>query len=78
MKVDVSPDVIPGSIWYSTNGLKFIVTSVESGPGQKYWVNYYMMGTTQQYRCLVEAFQQRFSLYINHNFQGSIWKLSSI
>lgn len=78
MRIQIDPDVVPGSIWQSADGRKFIVTSVEARPGGQYWAHYTEMGTTADYVCLVEAFQHRFRIFINHNYQGSIWKLSSI
>jgi len=74
MKIQTQPDVIPGSIWCGGDLEKFLVRSVIAENGSV-WVEYQRMGTPQMYSCLVEAFQQRFSLYVNHNYEGSIWKL---
>lgn len=77
MKIQTQPDVVPGSIWCGSELEKFIVRSIVADQGD-IWVHYERMGTRQTYTCLVEAFQQRFSLYVNHNYEGSKWKLSSI
>lgn len=76
MKLQTQPDVVPGSIWCGNSREKFIVRGIVADQGQ-IWVQYQRMGTGQSYTCLVEAFQQRFSLYVNHNYEGSKWTLSS-
>lgn len=63
-KVQTVPDVVPGSIWHGSAFEKFVVKSVIAENGNL-WVYYELMGTKQSYSCLVEAFQARFSPYIN-------------
>lgn len=65
-KIQTVPDVIPGSIWHGTAFEKFVVKSVIADKGQL-WVHYELMGTKHSYSCLVEAFQARFSPYINYS-----------
>jgi hypothetical protein len=74
MKIQTQPDVIPGSIWCGNDREKFIVRGIVAQDGDV-WVQYERMGTQQTYSCLVEAFQQRFTLYVNYNYEGSKWKL---
>lgn len=77
MKLETSPDVIPGSIWCGRDLDKFLVRSVTAHEGDL-WVHYQEMGTQKTYSCLVSAFQQRFTIYTNHDYKGSVWKLSSM
>lgn len=77
MKIQTTPDVVPGSIWTATDGNKFFVRGIVAQAGD-IWIHYQQMGTQQTYHCLVESFQQRFSIYTNHDYRGSVWKLSSM
>lgn len=64
MKVQTIPDVVPGSIWHGSKFEKFVVKSVTADAGD-IWVTYELMGTKQSFSCLVEAFQSRFTPYVN-------------
>lgn len=66
-KIQTVPDVVPGSIWNGSNYEKFVVKSLVAKNGD-IWVHYELMGTKQEYSCLVEAFQQRFTPFVNHRY----------
>ena len=68
-KIQTVPDVIPGSIWHGAVFEKFLVKSVIADAGQL-WVHYEEMGSKKTYHCLVEAFQTRFTPFVNHNYRG--------
>lgn len=76
MKIQTDPDVVPGSIWTATDSSKFVVLSVVAEEGV-IWIHYQHMGTQLTHHCLMAAFQQRFRLYTNHDYRGSVWKSSS-
>ncbi len=63
-KVLTKPDVIPGSIWHGGQFEKFLVKNIVAD-GTDIWVHYELMGTKQSYSCLVEAFQARFTPFVN-------------
>jgi len=64
-KIQTVPDVIPGSVWHSKNLGRFLVKSVIADAGEL-WVYYEEIGSKRSYHCLVEAFQARFTPYLNH------------
>jgi hypothetical protein len=66
MKVYPYPDVVPGQVWRAGGFESFVVRAVVSQGDGTVWVEYENPGTGQQYSCLIEAFQHRFSLFDNN------------
>ena len=61
MKINVTL----GSVWAASDMKKFIVQGVEQ-TGADVWVSYYEKeNPNKQYKCLVDAFTQRFGAYEN-------------
>ncbi len=60
-------EIVANSRWYSTEGSIFVVDEVKTTDNET-WVFYHLYGSDRQYNCLKEAFLQRFSLTVNHNY----------